>query len=595
MRKSLFAVALSAALRCAAPAEETGTGKAPFDHYVTMQRELDAQRLALNELFLILLDEGVEDGAWVERDREIAREAYEPVLRPIDPYSKSLNEVERRMKAMHAPDRRAIPPVVPMRTTSSLEAWYLTRQYHLDLFFDQITALQADAAVAYAEEVWLKAANASDLTSAIPPLLDVQERGVRWPASENDRRGFEARALTYPGPHELALRCLEAFDAWSILASPDGLLPPDPESAPENTFLDWQRNWLTLRGIYHRFLERPQIDARYHQIVDRRVEAKRNAQREVINLILKTAPLPELADAVATLGRYYPSQPEQPQPAPKPLKWDAVRDYRDLLYRPGQFALEIPSDSALGRDLRIFAAYLAWRKAVEEQSGETEKLHAELLKNVDSLPPDIVTHIRQQLYMTIEKANEPPAQTGAGIAEGGKHRDDVELLMAELKIDRARQENESDAAMLDALARAIQRGAGVGPMPRDVDGGWSILARTRRGQRALALREKIASARLQELKIQGADIEEVSPLITKYRGALEKAVEAAQFDAAQAILAQSRLFSILPPEESQDWSTLLDTLRAPTANKSARRAALWSILSRSSSPALMRLAAVKLK
>jgi hypothetical protein len=595
MRKSLFAVALSAALRCAAPADDPGAGKAPFDHYVTIQRELDAQRLALNELFLILLDEGVARGAWVERDRAIVSEAYEPVLRPIDPYSKSLNEVERRMKAMHAPDRRALPPVAPMRTTSSLEAWYLTRQYHLDLFFDQITALQAAAAVAYAEEVWLKATNASDLAPAIPPLLDVRERGVRWPASENDRRGFEAKALTYPGPHELALRCLEAFDAWSILASPDGLLSPDPQSAPENTFLDWQRNWLSLRGIYHRFLERPRIDARYHQIVDRREEVKRKAQREVINLILKDAPLPELDHAVSALGRYYPPQQEQPQPAPKPLNRDAVRDYRDLLHRPGQLALDIPSDSVLGRDLRNYGTYLAWRKAVEEQSSDAEKLQAELLKNVDSLPPEIITHVRQQLYAVIEKTDEPSAETRAALTEAEKHRDDLDLLITELKNARASQTNESDAAMLDTLARAIQTGAGVDPMQRDFPGGWSVLARIPQGQRALALREKIATARLRELRIPGADVEADSPLLAKYHQGLEKAVEAAQFDAAQAILNQSRLFSVLPPEESQEWSNFLVTLRVPPAHPSARQAALRKILRNSTFPAVMRLAVMKLK
>jgi hypothetical protein len=568
-------------MRCAAPAEEPVAKEAQFAQYVTIQRELDAQRLALNELFLILLDEGVERGAWVDRDREIAREAYAAALKPIDPYSTSLNEVARREKATQAPDRRANPPVVPMRSTSSLEAWYLTRQYHLDLLFDRVTAAQAAAAVADAEEIWLQAAKASDLAPAIPPLLQVRDRGVPWPSSEVNRRVFVAKALTYPGPWELALRCLEAFDAWSILASADGLLPPDPESASENTFIEWQRNWLTLRGINHTFLERPQIDDRYHQTLDRRMIAKRKARREVIDLILKDAALPELNQAVATLATYYAPQPEEPQPAPKPLNRDAVKDYRDLLQRSGDFALEIPSDSDLGRDLRNFAAYLAWRKAVEEQSVDASKLQAELAKDFNSFPAEIVTHLRQQLSDA----------DGKVVPVTGRA---VDVLIAQVQTMKALASTEPSAALMDHLIRAIQTGEGIEEKQTTTTEAWQFLAGTGLGTSALEMREKIARTRLQELRIPGVKTNEDLPLLTVYRQALENAVEADQLTAVEAILGQSRLFAILPPAESNQWSAFLTALRAPPGDRPARRSGLRSILSQSSSPGLMRLAAIKL-
>jgi hypothetical protein len=176
-----------AALRSLAVAQEANSRQAFLDRCVALQREVDEQRQSLNELFLTSLAEGVETGAWTESDRGIARDAYAEMLRPIEANGIDPAEAERRSKAKHTPERRGLPPTPPMRATTAVESWFLTRHHYLDQLFDHVTEAHAAAAVEYAEELWLQAKKAADFAPAVRALLDVRERGVRWPSMPQQR------------------------------------------------------------------------------------------------------------------------------------------------------------------------------------------------------------------------------------------------------------------------------------------------------------------------------------------------------------------------------------------------------------------------
>jgi hypothetical protein len=323
-------------------------------------------------------------------------------------------------------------------------------------------------------------------------------------------------------------------------------------------------------------------------VIERRAEAKRKSEEGLIELVLKDAPLAELNSAAAAIDRYYR---QSLQPPPRPQPFGQIRDYRSLL-GPAQPAPV--NDPRRPSPKWSLGPYLAWRKAVEERSGEVQRLQVELMKSLASLPPDVSAHIQRQIARTtrpktVDREKEPaPAETETAAS-------DMEALIAELQSAKEEMRNVLMASSLPELVQKLKRGPRSELASETSDFSWGALAASSRRDKAFRLRERIARSRIKGLNIsENADSVD-TPLIVVYREALEKAVDSGQIPAAEAALAQSQLLSILPAEEAMEWVRLLGALKPSNTSSRQRRDSLRLIISNSSYPAIMRAAALQLK
>src|SRR5688572_2870962 len=101
-----------------------------------LQEEIYAQRRLHNDLFMELLRDGVETGAWSEADRLIAMEAHAEVIAPVPAEMTSSEDLLRRSKARRTPQRGTRLPIAALRGTTSIESWFLLHRYYLDGLFD---------------------------------------------------------------------------------------------------------------------------------------------------------------------------------------------------------------------------------------------------------------------------------------------------------------------------------------------------------------------------------------------------------------------------------------------------------------------------
>jgi hypothetical protein len=563
-----------------------------------VQQEIYEQRRLLNELFEEQLREGVETGAWSDGDRVVALDSHAEILTPVPAEISNTSDALRRSRAKRASDRPRVYPIATLRATTAIESWFLLHRYHLDGLFDSVTHWQAGVALEYAENVWLNAQKAEDLAVAVRPLLDARERGLRWPMNALMRRSSGAPPRHFAGVRpSLQADAVHTFDAWTIVASPDGLLPPDPETASAAEFYQWRDTWNAVLQVRNTFLARPGIAARSIEVQAKRNAAEASGMDAVNQLILADAPVAAIEEPLKSIrylvgGIVLPGRPSAPNSA---SPGGEVRDYRDLLRdvssgRPG-LPLQLPGISS-----DWFGAcnlYLRWRKAAESRSEDLEKTRSELQKSLNNLSPRVAAHIRKQLGVP---APVPPADDEELIPEIIPGQE-VETLAAALeKLAKAGNRPGDVNGEFIALAGVIRSELAPEPSARGAserfDRQWLALAGMPKARRLIPLRDVAIRAQLDKLGIAKAG-DPVDPALLIWREAIAKEAEAGRLEVVAKLLDLDRRYSIVPMEEAREWSQFLALVQTPS-NAQNTRLGLRAQLPRSS-PALMRVIALRLK
>jgi hypothetical protein len=559
-----------------------------------LQEEIYAQRRLHNELFADVLAHGVEKGAWSEADRVIAMEAHADVLAPVPGEMTSSDDLARRSKAKRTPQRGTRLPIAALRATTSVESWFLLHRYYLDGLFDSVTHAQAHAAVEYAENIWLNAQKGADLAPAVRPLLDARERGVRWPMDAHQRRAEQSSARM-PGA-ALRVAAIETFDAWTIVASPDGLLPPNVEAATAAEFARWRETWEAVRTIGNTFVVRRAIAARLAEIMAQRREMEARSTDNVNRLIMSDAPIAALEEALKAMTHLVGGMqlPERAQGSLGPPPMGRLRDYRDLLRdlsssRP-PFMRELPGVSS-----EWFGAcntYIGWRKGGGSDRAAAEKARSTLKQSLRVFPLPVAARIRQRL--------DESAKASAGFEEFVPEiipGQEAETLAGALeKFAGSDRGTRRGTAEFSALARAVRDDLAGEQATRGnrerTDGLWLALAELPEARRLIPLRDSAVRAGLQKLGITDT-AKANDPVLRVWREAIEKEAEAGRLEKVAELLDLDRRYSIAPAEESVEWSQFLSAVQSTA--QAQRSANLGQQILRTKNPSVMRAIALKLK
>ena len=561
-----------------------------------------------------MLAAGVKSGMWTEEEQRAGEdwltrvfsdpEQEAPVAKPISPGRAWSNLVAL-----------ATRPTDPTAATQPVFSWLKARFTILEATRKKLLEAMCRTAIDQAESAWLSAKTATDLDAAIRGLAETKAvLDFKWGQLITARNQGLSYTETFAKWPELAEGVWDFRDCWSIIASPQPLVLPDPVDDPA-AFAVARRKWLGLTTgpvSPQSFLKRPAVARRFAELDDR-FRAEFAQILEFLNAaILREAPAAEFEKEFGRLQRHVITanaadrmvRPSPPQSPFDPTS-DTPPDYRTRLSNrqpglPGPPMPGAPTNPEL-KWTADFAGWLAWRRAVE--TGNAEKIETArraLLTKVREFKPRVAEYLSQRLAPPTKPPPSPSRtlRLNANIPQTAVIADMVAALRQRTADDRA-------VALDPAVSKLItmwldfDRGDTTSTSTEEQSSAvWSQIAAGIHGSAILELRDRAARAVIVRFVPELAGAAEL-PLLPLLRKALEISVAREDFSAATKILTLDAISSVLFDSDRRAWTeTITESKRAverTSAGDPSARTAWIQLLRTTSSPAAAMVAVHKLK
>lgn len=610
---------LAAALVAADPID-------PFARCLEIASDIPAQVRVERAACSSMLAAGLEAGWWTEEGKRVAEDwlSYlfaddEEGMPPVLPsYLRPEMEWRRMMD-------RVVQGSDPTADTAPVLAWMQGRLRALHALRGDALRAANRIVIERAERAWLSARSPADLEAVVRDLVQLKSvLGFRW--GELARQGeshftFPLRPLLSNLTFS-AEELQEFHDCWSIIASPEPLLLPDPDANPAG-FAKARRDWLMLRPGSQGFLKRPVVASHFAKLDGRFRAAFLASQRKLDAAILRDAPAAEFEKELARLRSFAIATPPpggaaMPAMGPRPPNpnSDIPPDYREKVKArrdplPPDFEMRWASD---------YAGWLAWRRAREAgDPAQIEQARRALLTKLKDFRTPIAAFLTSRLVapdQPISPAKPPgtapasPAAAALAAAlrsgdskDGTVAADAAAVLAAALGVGDSKAgavaADAGIAALIEAWAALEQPGVPARPETSTFAPHWHRIATRPDGRALLELRERAAREALARIVPEVVQDDE-KPLSVLFRQALENAISREALDVAGRLLALDRLSPVLHDAERNAWAQAIELVKRaesfPPGNGSAGARMAWmQLLQATDSPAAGALAVRKLK
>ena len=497
--------------------------------------------------------------------------------------------------------RRLVPLAArqtdPTAATEPVFLWLKSRMAVLELTRSTVLERIYRIAIEQSESAWLSAKSAADLEPAMRGLHEAKAAvGFKW--------GQLSRSQGYgyfpdpPGPPFRARGIPEDEwdfkDCWSIVASPEPLLLPDPVADPAG-FAKARQTWQALVKGSQRFLKRPAIARRFAELDDRFRAEFSDIQQQLNAAILRDAPAAEFEREFKRLQSHViaanpPARPPAFRPPQSPQS-DTPPDYRDALRNPQPGSPPGPPPETELRWNGNYAGWLEWRQAVE--AGDAKRIETArkaLLAKAGEFQPRVAAYLAKRLAPPARPLPPPPATTAEEIAPKTAA---VAELVAALR-QRAAENPDANVSKLIQTWLKFDRGDSA-TVSKEMHFAplWSAIAAGTDGRALLELRDRAARGALARLvpELAGAT---GTPLVPLFRKALEISIAREHHDLAGQILDLDTIASVFPDSDRAAWNDTMARWKQ-AADAASARSAWIPLLHTTISPAAAALAVEKIK
>jgi hypothetical protein len=544
------------------------------------------------------LARGVQQGTWTEAEQ---REGVAWLQASFDAVSQiRVSKLDAQSEVLADPRWNLLKEqlnqhrgVTALNNAACVE--FFSRVVWLDDARNVAAMKMCEAAILFAEDVWLDAKTPADLAPAVRAIDYVRRAGrVQWDSYAKQPFGrirkIPSHLITGPGVTQEVVETAMHFR--SVIGIPKPLLLPDPDQNP-TAFWEVSKQWQAMVAMKHLFVLRPRIAGRFAEL-NARYRARMEAVRKRLDrMILTDAPVGEFENALQDFPEkpVFPSPPSPsspPDPRSNPMQPPGTNpSYLDLIPK-APISHIFP-----GERHTAFARWLDFKRA--EESGDDGKLRtaaAELEKARTGMTPEVAKFVAGRLNKALAVENEESVEPiKLGPPSGNPAKDLIEALALQ-----------QDAAPLaEAWQRVVDGDASPIPeMPTFSRPIWRDIVVATEGSKVIDLREQATRQALASITKSASVDNDTEPVATKLIEAFEKAFSAGDKTQARRLLQLDMASSGLPYDLHLSLRRIVELLpdaADPTLeqDKTAITRQLRALLSQATSPAAARFASEQLK